>query len=109
MNWGRSGSHLAVGTDSGLVQVWDATSQKLVREFKGHDGRVGSLAWTNNMLCSGSKDRSIRCWDLREKNCVTKLSGHKQEVCGLKWSDDEQQLASGGNDNKLLVWSPHRQ
>jgi cell division cycle 20-like protein 1 (cofactor of APC complex) len=31
--------------------------------------------------------------------------GHKQEVCGLKWSFDEQQLASGGNDNKLMVWS----
>jgi cell division cycle 20-like protein 1 (cofactor of APC complex) len=25
----------------------------------------------------------------------------------LKWSYDEQQLASGGNDNKLYVWSVH--
>jgi cell division cycle 20-like protein 1, cofactor of APC complex len=33
-----------------------------------------------------------------------KLVGHKQEVCGLKWSFDETQLASGGNDNKLMVW-----
>jgi cell division cycle 20-like protein 1 (cofactor of APC complex) len=32
-------------------------------------------------------------------------SGHKQEVCGLKWSFDDQQLASGGNDNKLLLWN----
>ena len=23
----------------------------------------------------------------------------------MKWSPDEQQLASGGNDNKLLIWS----
>ena len=29
------------------------------------------------------------------------------QVCGLKWSFDGQQLASGGNDNKLYVWSPH--
>ena len=34
------------------------------------------------------------------------LRGHTQEVCGLKWSLDEQQLASGGNDNKLFVWKP---
>jgi cell division cycle 20-like protein 1 (cofactor of APC complex) len=33
--------------------------------------------------------------------------GHKQEVCGLKWSFDDQQLASGGNDNKLLIWNAH--
>jgi cell division cycle 20-like protein 1 (cofactor of APC complex) len=45
---------------------------------------------------------------LRTKNNFeAKLLGHKQEVCGLKWSFDEQQLASGGNDNKLLVWSIH--
>jgi len=30
---------------------------------------------------------------------------HKQEVCGLKWSFDGSHLASGGNDNKLCVWS----
>lgn len=24
----------------------------------------------------------------------------------MKWSIDEQQLCSGGNDNKLMVWSP---
>lgn len=30
---------------------------------------------------------------------------HRQEVCGLKWSFDDKYLASGGNDNKLLVWS----
>lgn len=33
------------------------------------------------------------------------LQGHRQEVCGLKWSPDAQCLASGGNDNKLFVWS----
>jgi WD40 repeat protein len=37
---------------------------------------------------------------------VAELSAHKQEVCGLKWSFDERMLASGGNDNKLFVWSP---
>lgn len=40
---------------------------------------------------------------------TSQLSGHKQEVCGLKWSLDGQQLASGGNDNKLYVWSPREQ
>jgi len=33
-----------------------------------------------------------------------KLAGHKQEVWGLKWSYDNKFLASGGNDNKLLIW-----
>ena len=29
----------------------------------------------------------------------------KLKVCGLKWSPDHQHLASGSNDNKLMVWS----
>ena len=36
---------------------------------------------------------------------TSKLSGHKSEVCGLKWSYDDRELASGGNDNQLYVWS----
>ena len=35
--------------------------------------------------------------------CSCPLPRH--QVCGLKWSPDHQHLASGGNDNKLFVWS----
>lgn len=35
---------------------------------------------------------------------VATLARHSQEVCGLKWSPDGKFLASGGNDNLLLVW-----
>lgn len=80
----------------------------MVRKFEGHTGRVGALSWSTNILSSGSKDRSIHNHDLRvRQDSVTQLFGHKQEVCGLKWSHDDMQLASGGNDNKLLVWSTH--
>ena len=34
--------------------------------------------------------------------------GHTQEVCGLKWSPDGQFLASGGNDNCLMIWDPRK-
>lgn len=110
VNWARRGTHLSVGTDSGVVQVWDLQAQKMVRKFEGHTGRVGALSWSTNILSSGSKDRSIHNHDLRcRQDSVTQLFGHKQEVCGLKWSHDDMQLASGGNDNKLLVWSTHSQ
>lgn len=36
---------------------------------------------------------------------MRKLVGHKQEVCGLRWNSDTDQLASGGNDNKLFIWN----
>lgn len=42
----------------------------------------------------------------QQPGVVSVLSQHRQEVCGLKWSFDGCYLASGGNDNKLCVWSP---
>lgn len=38
---------------------------------------------------------------------VSRYERHKQEICGLKWSFDDQYLASGGNDNKLMIWGQH--
>ena len=38
-----------------------------------------------------------------------KFTGHKQEICGLKWSFDGNYLASGGNDNKVCIWSLKQQ
>jgi cell division cycle 20-like protein 1, cofactor of APC complex len=47
VNWSRTGKFLAAGTLSGVVQVWDVNSQKLVRSFEGHEGRVGALTWNS--------------------------------------------------------------
>ena len=77
-----------------------------MREFAGHLSRACSIAWCSKILSTGSKDKTIQHRDLRSpENYVAKSVGHKQEVCGLKWSPDETQLASGGNDNKLLLWN----
>lgn len=105
VSWIQRGTHIAVGTNQGLVQLWDVERMKKVRQFSGHIARVGVLAWNQNTVTSGSRDRKIFHRDVREANdYTTKLLGHKQEVCGLKWSSEGMQMASGGNDNKLLIW-----
>lgn len=35
--------------------------------MKGHEGRVGTLAWSSSVLSSGSKDKSILSRDVRAK------------------------------------------
>ena len=103
--WTQRGTHLAVGTNRGEVQLWDTIQSKKVRSMAGHSSRVGALAWIGPVLASGSRDRLIYLRDVRVQASYTdKLSNHKQEVCGLKWSFDEPAfLASGGNDNHLYV------
>ena len=109
-----------------MIQIWDAQAGRIIRRMTGHTARgasltvaarrhspaltrlarpaVGALAWNDHILTSGSHDRLIYHRDVRIKDhWTTKLAVHRQEVCGLKWSDDNQ-LASGGNDNKLFVF-----
>jgi len=102
----RQGSTIALGTNRGSVEIWDAEYCRKIRTMSGHSGRVGTLAWNNHILSSGSRDRTILHRDTRvPEHYFRKLSGHhKQEVCGLKWNADTFQLASGGNDNKLFIW-----
>lgn len=139
--WATRGTHIAVGTNLGKVQIWDVHRGERVRDMGHHSSRVGTMAWSSTLLATGSRDRSIFLQDLRVRSsgsssgsgsgagaggstvagggggdwsispaggepCVVReLQAHKQEVCGLKWSPDEKMLASGGNDNKLFVWS----
>ncbi|KAK9143599.1 hypothetical protein Syun_012999 [Stephania yunnanensis] len=106
VGWAHRGTHLAVGTNNGNVQIWDASRCKSVRTMEGHRLRVGALAWSSSVLSSGSRDKSILQRDIRaQEDFVSKFTGHKSEVCGLKWSYDNRELASGGNDNRLFVWN----
>mmetsp|Transcript_24902 Transcript_24902/g.41631 ORF Transcript_24902/g.41631 Transcript_24902/m.41631 type:complete len:540 (-) Transcript_24902:1789-3408(-) len=59
-------SHLiSVGTNTGKILIWDASTCQMVREMAGHESRVGTMAWSSSLLASGSRDRSIYLQDIR--------------------------------------------
>ncbi|CAD5171420.1 unnamed protein product [Musa acuminata subsp. malaccensis] len=106
VSWAPDGRHIAVGLNSSDIQLWDSSSNRLMRTLRGvHGSRVGSLAWNNNILTTGGMDGMIVNNDVRMRShVIQRYRGHQQEVCGLKWSGSGQQLASGGNDNLLHIW-----
>ncbi|MBW0490207.1 hypothetical protein O181_029922 [Austropuccinia psidii MF-1] len=105
LSWISKGNILAIGTDSGKVHIWDTQIGKRIRSMEGHESRIGCMDWNDYILSTGSRDRSIAHRDVRApQHWVSRLNCHKQEVCGLKWNSSINQLASGGNDNRLLIW-----
>ncbi|KAJ3340025.1 substrate-specific activator of APC-dependent proteolysis [Gonapodya sp. JEL0774] len=105
VSWNGRGTTLAVGTNKGYVQLWDVQKEAVSRTMGGHKARVGTMAWNGERLSSGGRDRQILHRDPNmPADHFRTLSVHKQEVCGLKWNVDDQILASGGNDNKLIIW-----
>lgn len=105
VQWSRSGKLLAVGTTRGVVSLRDAETGQEVRRYVDHKGRVAVSSWSATTLATGCKDGSIRLRDVRSPtSAFQELKSHAQEVCGLAWSPDSRFLASGGNDNRLLLW-----
>ncbi|KAL4605456.1 hypothetical protein ACB092_09G030200 [Castanea dentata] len=119
VQWTREGSYISIGTNLGQVEVWDGTQCKKVRTMGGHQTRTGVLAWNSRTLAFRSRDCNIPQHDLWvPDDFVSKLIGHNnlnlsltsmQQVCRLKWFHNDRELASGGNDNQLLVWNQHSQ
>ncbi|KAH9888320.1 WD40 repeat-like protein [Cubamyces lactineus] len=111
VSWVQKGTSLAVGTLSGRLHIYDASTLQLTRTYeRAHTQRIGALSWNSHVLSSGSRDRMIHHRDVREPGTrpFKKSQGHRQEVCGLRWSGDggpqAASLASGGNDNKVCIW-----
>ncbi|PKI51219.1 hypothetical protein CRG98_028367 [Punica granatum] len=106
VSWAHNGTDIAVGLNNAEVQLWDSTANALLRTLRGgHRSRVGSLAWNNHILTTGGMDGKIINNDTRVgSHNVETFKGHTEEVCGLKWSASGRQLASGGDDNRLLIW-----
>jgi len=111
VGWALRGQHLAVGLSTGRVEVWDASTKTRLRAFRGHAARATACAWAGPVLATCSKDCTIHMRDMRAPSAgegdapQVSWRGHSHEVCGLRWSLDWASLASGGNDNKLCVWS----
>ena len=101
-----NGVCIALGLSNGDIELWDIEKKIKIRSLKGHNDRVGTLAWNGYNLYSGSKDTNIISHDVRIKNnMVMKLSGgHNKEICIIKWNSDFKYLASGGNDNLVCLW-----
>ena len=106
VQWAPTDNLLAVGLSNNCIQLWDTSAITLIRNLTGHTNRVSSLSWnSNHYLSSGSRDSTILNHDIRQPmNVISTFQGHSQEVCGLAWSSDGMTLASGGNENLLLIW-----
>lgn len=97
---------LAVGSKNGRLDLLDVETRRRISSFKAHSARIGVLAWRDGRrLTSGGRDRNIIHHDIRQPGVCTRVCGaHEQEICGLSWDSMLGKLASGGNDNCVMIW-----
>ncbi|KAG1046959.1 hypothetical protein G6F43_010574 [Rhizopus delemar] len=76
------------------------------QSLTGHLDGVYCLQFHQDILVTGSRDRSIKLWDLKSKGCLKTLYGHDGSVLCLRYTDAI--LVSGSSDTTVIVWDHHR-
>ncbi|CAB4257228.1 similar to Saccharomyces cerevisiae YGL116W CDC20 Cell-cycle regulated activator of anaphase-promoting complex/cyclosome (APC/C), which is required for metaphase/anaphase transition [Maudiozyma barnettii] len=106
VTWSDDDCHISVGTDNGNTQVWDTETSSKVRTMRSGLGvRIGSQSWLETLIATGSRSGEIQINDVRVRDhIVSRWDRHEGEVCGLAYKCDGTQLASGGNDNTVILW-----
>ena len=101
----NSNIDLAVGLESGDINIYNINDGNLVSSLKGHTSAVYDLVQISADLLasSGSLDRTVRIWNLTTKKCKFILTGHTERVNGLKQITSSI-LASGSWDNTIKLW-----
>lgn len=102
----REGSHLLVGTSSGVLHLVSFREKDSVELSRGF-GRISCLDLFEEIAMVGCRDRGLVMIDLatkKETDMFGVLELPQNEVCGLKFSHNGKYLAAGCNDNRFFVF-----
>ncbi|CAD8167968.1 unnamed protein product [Paramecium octaurelia] len=87
---------------------WEKSIQKgiILEKTYGHKSEITSLCFSpvENILVSGSKDKTIILWDIQKRTQKMQINGHTDAVQTVCFSPDGTTIASGGNDNSIRLW-----
>jgi WD40 repeat protein len=104
--FGNRGTLLAVGRESGAIELVEVTTGALAATLSGHERAVLALAFSpdDGTLVSGGADGTVRLWDLGTRRQVQRLEGPTGPVEAVSFSATGGRVASGGDDGKVCVW-----
>ncbi len=103
------GATVATAGDDGFVHVASAKDGSLVHKFRAHGDRVLGVRFSprdGRWLLTCSRDKTARLWDAATGHKIgLPLQGHSWWVWSAALSADEKQIATAGQDGKVIIWS----
>ncbi|KAL6008390.1 hypothetical protein ACLOJK_033899 [Asimina triloba] len=79
---------------SRLIRVWELSSLKCLRSWKGHEGPVMAMACDSSggLLATAGADRKVLVWDVDGGFCTHYFKGHKGIVISIIFNPDPNRL-----------------
>ncbi|OAG29828.1 F-box and WD-40 domain protein 7 [Nematocida sp. ERTm5] len=95
------GDMIVVSSNSTHLYILDK-SLGYIRKLKQAKGSIWTFDYANNVLVSGSTDKSVRVWDIFLGISIKTLSEHKSTVRTVLLAD--KYVISGSRDSTIRVW-----
>jgi WD40 repeat protein len=98
-------SILAIGSDDGLIKIWDIYHDQVLRNIKNHQNRAWCVSYSpdGEFLATGSDDGILRVWFDHGKCLI--IPAHKCRIRSIAISPNSQFIVTGGGpDSTVKVW-----
>ena len=124
VGWSPDGSRLVSGGNDRTIRIWHPTPTQHDTTADHPTDRVLAVGWSpdGSRLVSGGGDGTVRVWEAGSgrlqytlprrgigtltRRLLNMSSGHTGGVAAVGWSPDGSRLVSGGDDGRLVLWSP---
>jgi WD40 repeat protein len=89
------------------ARLYDATSGRQIREFRGHSSIVYSAAFSRSgrYIVTAGGDGEVRIWETATGTLVKTLVGQSSAVRSASFSQDERLVVAGDTDGTTLIWN----
>lgn len=89
------------------VRIWDLSTRRVVRHFRQLTGWAQcDISSDGRYLAMSGEERSLVVWDVvQDRPLVFDFGRITDELTFLKFAPDSYNLAAGGFDGKVYVWS----
>ncbi|CAD7685401.1 unnamed protein product [Nyctereutes procyonoides] len=112
MGWSLEENLLVVGTQDGLMAVWDMEEQQVIHILTGHTGEVRSVKvfGKGTLVLSASKDHTLRLWNLLsgQQKFTIWDGGSKDPTDPEIWSlhvDEAKKVVYLASGSKISAWN----
>nr|XP_050853535.1 mitogen-activated protein kinase-binding protein 1 isoform X9 [Vespula vulgaris] len=105
--------HVLTACQDRNIRVYNVTTGKHSKTFKGSVGEDGSLIKvvldsSGIYVATSCTDKTLCVYDYYSGECMATMLGHSELVTGLRFSSDCRHLVSASGDGCIFVWRvPH--